>query len=91
MPRQAQASPTGSQAKRHQTGIRCPFCNAAQVEISDFSGRYLGVGNKTLFSDGLDRSQGVIYTFAVYCEKCQRTYSQAYPANLMPLDFQLPA
>lgn len=82
-------SPDG-QAKRHSASIRCPFCNASQVEISNFSGRHLGVCNHKLFTDGLDRSEGVIYTFAVYCEKCQRNYNQAYPANLMPLDFQLP-
>jgi|GEM_PF-5561546 len=78
-------------AKRQVASIRCPFCNAHKVEISDVTGCTLGDVRRGGGDDGEGRGQGLIYLFAAHCDNCQRNYRQTYPANLMPLDFVLPA
>lgn len=77
-------------AKRWVANIRCPFCNAHKVEISEVTGCSLGDVRRGVGDDGGGPGQGLIYSFAAHCENCQRTYRQTYPASLMPLDFALP-
>lgn len=76
--------------QRRMASIRCPFCNAHKVEISDITGCNLGEVGRENQENGETSAEGLIYMFAVHCENCQRNYRQTYPASLMPLDFALP-
>lgn len=84
------ANRSNEPSKSHLASIRCPFCNAHKVEISDVIGRNMGDFGRGVGEGDDARAEGLIYMFAAHCENCQRNYRQTYPASLMPLDFALP-
>lgn len=77
---------SSGQGDAQQSSLRCPFCDAAGVEIrqvregSAVRGRASSATGERMFA-------GAIFEFQAFCPKCKKKYRQTCPENLLPEGF----